>query len=408
MVTRRTTFRLYPIAAQEKVLHQWRKLHCLLYNSAVADRKFSYQKLGRSVGYLEQQNRLPEFKEVWPEYKVLGSHALQATLKRVDFAFQRFFKGLSRYPKFKSSRRYSGWTYPCSSGWKAHTTGKHGALSLSNLGSIPMRGEARQWGQPTTCTICYRSGKWYASITVECEVVRETGTGAIGIDMGCLTAIACSNGEKIANPRFASNSKIRQVQRQLSRKKKFSRRWKRVQKRVAKLHRQVANRRQDWVHQQAAQIVSSNSLVATEKLEIPKMTRKAKVGSKRKRQKTGLNRSILDVGWGMLRSAIAYKLAEAGGVFVEVPTRKVKPSQTCPNCSHQKEKTLAERTHICQKCGYTCDRDVAAAQVMLGWALGTSVLDGERQALPEAAKVRKHCGSLRQLGSLKRRKLPAL
>ncbi len=84
MVTRRTPFRLYPTRQQENVLHQWRQLHCLLYNSAVANRKSSYQKLGKSVGYFDQQNRLPEFK-------VLGSHALQATLKRVDCAFQLLF-----------------------------------------------------------------------------------------------------------------------------------------------------------------------------------------------------------------------------------------------------------------------------------------------------------------------------
>jgi len=388
----------------------------MLYNSAVADRKSSYQKLGKSVGYFDQQNRLPEFKEVWPEFKVLGSHALQATLKRVDFAFQRFFKGLGGYPNFKASRRYGGWTYPCSAGWKAHTTGKHGALAISNLGTIQMRGEARQWGTPTTCTILYRAGRWYASITVECEVVRSTGTGAVGVDMGCLTAVALSDGQKIENPRYAAQSHIKKVQRQLRRKQKYSRRWKKVQKRVAKLHRKVAQQRQNWVHQQATQIVRGNSLVATEKLETQKMTRKAKKGSTRKRQKTGLNRSILDVGWGMLRSALAYKLAEAGGVLVEVPTQKVKPSQTCPNCGHQKEKALAERTHICEQCGFgPIDRDVAAAQVMLSWvtqdlshwALGTSVLDDERQALLEK-NTPLRCGSLKQLGSLRRRKLPAL
>jgi putative transposase len=68
------------------------------------------------------------------------------------------------------------------------------------------------------------------------------------------------------------------------------------------------------------------------------MTCKAKKGSKRKAQKTGLNRSMLDVGMGALRSAIEYKLAEAGRIFVEVPTQKVKPSQTCPSCGVQKKK----------------------------------------------------------------------
>jgi putative transposase len=173
---------------------------------------------------------------------------------------------------------------------------------------------------------------------------------------------------------------------------------------VAKLQRKVANQRQDWAHKVAAEIVSSNSLVATEKLNIRGMTRKAKTDSKRKRQKTGLNRSILDTGWGLLRSMIEYKLTECNGVFVEVPTQKVKPSQTCPNCGYQEKKTLDQRLHECKKCGYTDDRDVAAAKVMLSWALGTSVLNrGEESATVNPAP--NQCGGFRQLSSTKRQKL---
>ncbi len=84
----------------------------MLYNAAIANRKTQYERFRHSVNYFEQQNCLPAFKEVWPEYKVLGAHALQATLKRVDIAYQRFFKGLGVHPKFKSIRHYSGWTYP--------------------------------------------------------------------------------------------------------------------------------------------------------------------------------------------------------------------------------------------------------------------------------------------------------
>lgn len=120
-------------------------MHCALYNAAVYNRKTQYQKFEHSVDYFEQQNCLPAFKEVWTEYKQLGSHALQATLKRVDFAFVRFFKGLGGYPKFKASRRYAGWTYPCSSGWKARTSGKNGRLEITNVGAIPMRGQVRTW-----------------------------------------------------------------------------------------------------------------------------------------------------------------------------------------------------------------------------------------------------------------------
>jgi putative transposase len=155
---------LYPTHAQ--AFSSGIDIKWVLYNAAVYNRKTQYQRFNHSVNYLEQQNSLPAFKEVWTEYKLLGSHALQATLKRVDFAFTRFFKGLGGYPKFKASRRYSGWTYPCTAGWKAFTDGGNGNLVLSNLGKIAMRGQARTWGQPTTCTILCRNGKWYASITV--------------------------------------------------------------------------------------------------------------------------------------------------------------------------------------------------------------------------------------------------
>jgi putative transposase len=221
MLTRRTTFRLYPTIEQEATLYRWKDMHCKLYNAAVANRKTQYQKFGHSVDYFEQQNCLPAFKEVWEEYKDLGSHALQATLKRVDFAFTRFFKGLGGYPKFKSTRRYPGFTYPCKAGWKAESDGDCGYLSLSNLGNIQMRGQARTWGTPTTCTILCRNGKWYASITVMCDPIRSTGDGAVGIDLGCKEAITLSTGEQIHKPDFikAGRLKVAVASKRLRRKR---------------------------------------------------------------------------------------------------------------------------------------------------------------------------------------------
>lgn len=406
-ITRRVTFRLYPSKSQAQILGYWRCLHKDLYNAAIANRRTQYKYFKHSVDYYEQQNCLSAFKELWTEYKQLGSHALQATLKRVDIAYQRFFKAKGGYPKFKSIRHYSGWTYPCKSGWKVLSNGKNGHLELSNLGKIEIRGQARTWGIPTTCTIVYRHGKWYASITVQCSPQRNTGIGAVGLDFGCLNAVAASDGLRIENPRFLASakkkicklSKLQRRKRKPLRKAKIkpSRRWKKLAIKKAKLQRKVAQQRQNWVHQVSTQIVSSNSLVATEKLSIKKMTRKASASSKRKSQKTGLNRSMLDVGMGMLRSAIEYKLSECGGIFVEVPTQKVKPSQTCPACGHQQKKNLSERVHNCS-CGFSCDRDVTAAMVMLNWAtgLGTSL---DKHGFGSSTST--HCGGWRQLSKAK-------
>ncbi len=409
MVTKRVTFRLYPNKAQDKQMHYWRRLHKDLYNACIANRREQYKRHGKSVSYFDQQNILPAFKEQWWEYFDLGSQALQATVKRVDFAYLRFFRLKSGYPKFKSARKYKGWTYPSKSGWKVESSGKHGSLKISNLGVIKMRGQARDWGTPKTCTIMYKQGKWYASITVDCTPTRyQTDFGVIGLDFGVNDAIADSKGNFVENPRFLKQAqeKIRKIAKQTRRKKspirgkpKASRRWKKASKAVGKLQSKVARQRHDWHHKVSVEIVSCNSLIGTEQLNIKAMTKKAKKGSKRKRQKTGLNRSILDVGIGELKSMIKYKVTEAGGMYIEVPTRKVKPSQTCPKCYHQKKKDLSERVHHCFKCGYKTNRDTAAAQIIENYIRGM-----ERASLDAESSSSTECGSMRQLGAKKRRK----
>ena len=427
MALRRATFRLYPNEQVNEMLHYHRKLHKDLYNAAVSNRITSYKKFGKSVSYFEQQNCLPDFKEVWTEYKVINSQALQATLKRVDFAFQRFFKGLALYPKFKSIRHYSGWTYPSFTGWKVHSTGDNGYLELAKIGQIQMRGKARLWGHPKALDIVNRNGKWYASIVLEIDDTllknsRKTDNGIIAIDLGCNDAIAWTNGEEngyVRAPRFfrkaeQKNKQLGKAKRRkrspnFQKKVKASRRWKKVQKLVSRLSRKVANQRQNFVHQETTRIISGNSTVVTEKLEVKNMSAKAKKG-KRKKQKAGLNKSILDVGMGMIKSALKAKLSDIGGLFVEVPTRKVKPSQTCPKCGHQEKKTLAERTHVCHNCGYTQQRDIAAAEVMLLWhsnnlqGLGTSLSDVDDSSSTSNTSKRKNAGSMKQLGRVKRQK----
>jgi putative transposase len=411
-ITRRVTYRLYPNRQQEQKLHYWRRLHASLYNAAIYNRKTQYQKFAHSVNYLEQQNCLPAFKEVWPEYKQLGSHALQATLKRVDLAFTRFFKGLGGYPKFKASRRYSGWTYPCGAGWQVETDGKNGHLTLSHLGRMSMRGKARTWRKPTTCTILFRNGCWYASITVQCAFSqRQTGTGFIGIDLGCKEAITLSTGEKIGKPEFLKigQYKVKVASKRLRRKRppnrnkkvKASRRWKKERLKVSKLQRKVTRQREDWLHKTTSNIVSGNSLIAGEQLNVKGMTASAKKG-KRKKQKAGLNRSILEVGFGIIGGLLEYKAAEAGGFYLESPTRTLKPTHRCAKCWELTPKSLADRVHVCSNpnCQHIEDRDVNAAQVNITWARGQELSSLDAESPSSTA-----CGSMRQLGAKKRQKL---
>ena len=89
---RKVTLKVYPNAAQSARLESWRRLHCELYNAALDERIDAWRKAGTSIRYYEQQNVLPQIKADHPEFVELGSHAFQQTLRRLDLAFQSFFR----------------------------------------------------------------------------------------------------------------------------------------------------------------------------------------------------------------------------------------------------------------------------------------------------------------------------
>ncbi len=454
MATRRYNFRLYPNKQQEKKLFLARCLHCYLYNACIAHRRYEWRKNQKSVDYFEQQNCLPEFKKEWVEFAELNSQTLQATVKRVDLAYNAFFQGLRKPPKFKSIRQYSGWTYPGKSGYRVETLGKHGKLILRDLGiSLRMRGQAKQWGEVSTVTIVYKPNlnQWYASITVKipdknCSFGSNSVleyNSIVAFDLGTATAITCYDGQEfqeIQNPRFTkvAEAKIKQESKALRRKRapnrkkriKASNRWKKARKKVSKLQRKVALQRQDWQHKVTSDIASRYDIGVTEQLNTKGMTRKASLGSKRKKQKSGLNKSILSVGFGALNSQIAYKIEAKGGLLLSLNTRKVKPSQRCPNCGvvHQEWANLSNRYHVCNNCGSEIERDRGSVLVMYNVAtnnqkrcdpaefssareraprqgLGTSLSDVDVLSSTSSTSKRQHTGSMKQLGQMKRQKL---
>jgi len=439
LLTRRQTFRLYPNKTQEQKLFEARRLHCYLYNACVTHRRYEWRVNKRSVSYMEQQNGLPEFKKFWTEFASLNSLSLQATVKRVDLADNAFFQGLRKKPRFKSIRKYSGWTYPSQpkkSGWKVDSDGKHGQLTLKDLGiTLKMRGKAKEWGNPTTLTIVYKPGlnQWLASLTVEIADVRpKLGSESdlsyesiVAFDLGTETAITTYNGsefEKINNPRFTQvlEPKIKKASKKLRRKRapngkkriKPSNRWKKHRRKISKWQRQAGNQRKDWQHKVTSDLANRYDIGVTEKLNTKGMTRKPKKGSKRKKQKSGLNKSILSVGFGSLNQNLTYKIEAKGGLIIALDTKKVKPSQRCPECGtvHKEWAELSNRYHICNNCGFEIERDNGSVWVMYNVAtnkqqgLGTSLSDVGLSSSTSSTRKQKHTGSMKQLGKLKRQK----
>jgi putative transposase len=383
---------MYPNATQDAALWDLFEKHRVLSNAAIEERRDAWKRRRITIGKGDQEKQLTEIRAADPEYRALNAQSLQVTLKRVDLAFQGFFRRVKAgqtpgYPRFKSRSRFSGFGFKSyGDGWKLlpGPKDKHGRLRITGIGEVRIRGKARTPGTPKTLDVSRRGDAWYASIVLACAPERKHGTRRRGYDWGVESFLTFDDGEIVENPRWVREAEERlvEIQRLLARKTKGSRSWKKVKRLIAGLHRKIASRRHNFLHQTSARLVAESEVLATEKLAVKNMTASAR-GSveepgKNVKQKAGLNRSILDGAPGALLGMVRYKAEEAGTVLVEVPTRKVKPSQTCPACGRQRKKTLDERVHACP-CGCVMPRDRASAQVCLDHVL--SLLRG-REAAP--------------------------
>jgi putative transposase len=387
---RKTTYRLYPTPKQAAALSRLLHSHQQLYNAALEERISAWTKARKSISYAEQCKSLTQLRAELPEWALANCSSQQMTLRRLNKAFQAFFRRVKAgqepgFPRFKSLARFPGF------GFKGHGDGwrftpgadwRHGTLRLSGVGQIRARGQARQGGEIRASDILHRDGCWYLSLTVAvAKPERErTGHGALAYDWGVETFLSgithAGELENIDNPRWWRQAKdeIVALQRAVSRKSnKRSNRRRKAVRRLAAARAKVARRRMDWAHQKTADLAGKYALVATEELTLKNMTRSAKGTAeepgRQVAQKAGLNREILDTAPGLFTSLLRYKVQETGGEWVQAPTKQLKPSQRCPSCWRVEKKQLSQRVHACAHCGHEEPRDTASARVVLRWAL---------------------------------------
>lgn len=420
MERRKVTFKLYPTANQRKRLDGWVRLHAELYNAALQERIEAYRKAGISISYYDQQNTLPAIKQFRPELVELGSHALQETLRRLDRAFQAFFRRVKAgqtpgFPRFKSSTRFSGFTYPDPAGWKLLQQGPRGGTLRLGSGKdammIRLRGRHRFAAfTPNDLTLSRRRNvatgedQWIASITLrvpESACARQrTGDEAVGVDFGLENWANFDDDSILDNPRWLREAlpRLADLQRQRARKQRGSHRYRQLSQQIARLHQRIADRRRDFIHRETSALVQRCALIATEALAPKNMSRSAKgtveAPGRRVRQKAGLNREILSAGLGMAHQMLQYKAAEAGTQLHLAHTRQLKPSQRCSGCWGVVPKTLNQRWHLCPHCGCSLPRDQNSARVVLldAWTPehtpGTGVAARSKPLPAQAAKLK--------------------
>jgi putative transposase len=354
-------FRIYPSHAQKNKLEQTLWLCCELYNAALQERRDAYKVSMTSIGYHAQAIQLPEIKTIREDIRGVHSQVLQDTLRRLDKAFDAFFRRLKTkekagFPRFRSRLRYDSFTFP-QTGFAV----KGGKLSLSKIGKVKIKLHREIEGKFKTRTITRTStGKWFACFAVEQTRKPESQniSEAIGVDVGLREFAVLSNGEAIANPKFfrANEKRLARAQRKLSAAKKGSPERRKHRKVVAHVHEHIANKRKDFAHQESRKLVDRFGVIVFEKLNIRGMLKNH-----------CLAKSIADAAWSQLVQFTTYKAENAGRCARQVNPRNT--SQMCSVCGEIVKKDLSLRIHNCEGCGLVLDRDHNAAINILALGL---------------------------------------
>jgi putative transposase len=315
----------------------------------------------------------------------INAQSLQQTLRRLEKAFVSMWEQNHGFPRFKKVGRMRSFSFP----QLGKNPLQNGYIKLPVIGKIKLRQSrsihascfmpgnpevSLSEGTPPTnfswstalapnggvlkqARVVKRVSGWYVMLTVQWDVnppqTMPHGEG-IGIDVGLTSMVATSNGLLIKRPRFFVDAerKLKLLQQRVSSKRFGSNNWLKALRKVAKLHEYVANCRKDWHRKLSHQLCDNVGMIFVEDLNLVGLSRGM------------LGKHCLDAGFGQFFNILEQTCFKRGVYFQKVDARKT--SQICPLCQHETgKKTLAERVHKCDNCGYQTDRDVAAAQVVL-------------------------------------------
>jgi putative transposase len=339
-----------------------------VYNKALAMQKDNHAQGNQFIGYVAMAANLPIWKrEIGMKWlKEAPSQALQHALRDLDKAYRNFFEKRAGFPRFKRKGCHDSFRYPEPKQIKLDEA--NARIFLPKLGWLRYRNSRAVQGVVRNVTISHSGGKWFAAIQTQREVEPpvSTATTAIGIDVGIARFATMSDGDFIAplNSFKKHQQRLARYQRRMSRKVKFSNNWKKAKARVQKIHIRIANARKDFLHKATTTISLSHALVCIEDLQVRNMSRTSKgtrqQPGKNVRQKSGLNRAILDQGWGEFRRQLDYKMSWNGGILLAVPPHYT--SQTCPCCGHiSKDNRQTQAQFLCVDCSYKNHADVVGA-----------------------------------------------
>src|SRR6267143_963965 len=381
-------FRLYPSSRQVAMMLRALEASRRLWNDALAHRKTGWERGRQPTSYNLQASMLTSEREQDTPLSGLYSQVGQDILRRLDKAFKAFFSHRARYPRFKRFTASGSFTYPQAYNGSVKPDIVRKRLYLSKIGYVPVvfhRALPRD-SRLKTCTVIREpDGRWFASLVFE-EVVplqnieppSPSPKTPIGVDLGLLSLITTSDGEKVEHPQLLRKAErhLKHLQRIFSRKKKGSKNCLKARQRVASQHSKVRRQRLDFNHKLSTRLIREHDLVAFEDLRVRNMVRNHR-----------LAKSIIDAAWGQLVALAEYKALKAGSRVVRV--NAAYSTQECFYCGTLNKIALEVRKFVCVGCGRTLERDPNAARVVLKRGLAIAGLAAPKVGLdkPELKPV---------------------
>jgi putative transposase len=349
------------------------------YNWGLARNKEAYQSGGKYLSAITLHKELNSLKqtEIGWMYEV-SKTAPQEALRDLDKAFANFFRRVKLkqqgklkekcgFPKFKSKKKGLG-SFRVWGSIHVYSDAiqlpRLGLLKLKERDYLPVTGV-----RVLSATVREKAGGWYVSLQCEVEIPDpvQSGKPVCGVDLGIKSLAVVSDGTVFGNPKALKSNltRIKRLQRTVSRRVKGSANRKKAIRKLAKAHARVANIRKDTLHQVTTRLAKTKSVIVLEDLNVKGMVKNHK-----------LAQAISDVGFYELRRQLMYK-SQWYGCQVVLANRFYPSSKTCSGCGSVKpELGLEARVFVCESCGMVIDRDLNAAINLENLMITTGSLPG--------------------------------
>ncbi|WP_395362966.1 RNA-guided endonuclease InsQ/TnpB family protein [Streptomyces sp. YH02] len=411
-------FLMRPTVGQSIALGEMLRDHCSLYNGALQERRDAYRHVSRtSVRYGQQSAQLKEIRAFDAECQGRWSFSSQqATVRRLDKAFQAFFRRIKAgetpgYPRFRGVNWFDTVDFPedgdgCR--WDSTPNDPVTRVRFQGVGHVKVNQHRPVVGKVKTVSAKREGKRWYVIVTADQaapEPLPRTGSVA-GIDMGLANFLADSSGGFVPNPRHGRKAaaSLEAAQQALARfprvlRDKRTGNHRRAVQKVADLHRKVRRQRLDHPHKTALALVREHDVIAHEDLKICNMVKAPAPKSDPETSggflvngaaaKAGLNRSISDAGWGVFLTILHAKAESAGRDVIAVDPRDT--SRTCPECGHvAKENRPTQEKFHCVSCGHSAHADTVGALNVLRAGLARRTAPPGRREAPSSMRGRSH------------------